>query len=116
MRIFPTAAAALLLTACASAPQTVQPMQPPLPQQHTRSAVIGLTTEELVRRLGSPALQIREGNSLKLQYRSTYCVLDAYLYPPVGAAAPYRVTYVDTRSPGLANVDQAACMSSLQGA
>ncbi len=104
-----------LLAACATAPQ---PLRPPLqpPSQNMRGAVIGLTTEELVRRLGTPALQIREGNSLKLQFRSPYCVLDAYLYPPVGAGAPYRVTYVDTRSRALANVDQAACMSSLQGA
>lgn len=109
-----------LLAACATAPQPMQPpLRPPLqppPSQNMRGAVIGLTTEELVLRLGTPALQIREGNSLKLQFRSQYCVLDAYLYPPVGAGAPYRVTYVDTRSRALANVDQAACMSSLQGA
>lgn len=85
--------------------------------QQGRGAIIGLTSQELVQRLGSPALQIREGTSLKLQFRSPFCVLDAYLYPPVGApAAPYRVTYVDARSRALAPVDQATCLSSLQGA
>lgn len=118
MRLSLVVPAFVVLAACATAPQPVQPpLQPQQPpQQHTRGAVIGLTTEELVMRLGTPALQIREGNSLKLQFRSQFCVLDAYLYPPVGAASPYRVTYIDTRSPGLANVDQATCMSSLQGA
>lgn len=118
MRFLFPAAAAVSLAACATAPRPLQPplQPPPPPSQNIRGAVIGLTTEELVIRLGTPALQIREGNSLKLQFRGNYCVLDAYLYPPVGAAAPYRVTYVDMRSPGLASVDQAACMYSLQGA
>ena len=81
-----------------------------------RGAIIGLTSQDLVQRLGTPALQIREGSSLKLQFRSRYCVLDAYLYPPVGQAAPYRVTYVDARSRTMAPVDQATCLSTLQGA
>ncbi len=84
--------------------------------QNVRGAIIGLTSQELVQRLGTPTLQIREGSSLKLQFRSRFCVLDAYLYPPVGAAAPYRVSYVDARSRALAPVDQATCLSSLQGA
>ena len=37
--------------------------------QHRHGAIIGLTTQELVQLLGSPALQIREGSSLKLQFR-----------------------------------------------
>ena len=116
MRLFLLCSSFVLLAACASGPQPIQPPQPPPPAQQTRGAVIGLTTEELVQRLGTPALQIREGSSLKLQFRSQFCVLDAYLYPPVGAAGPYRVAYVDSRSPALASVDQATCLSSLQGA
>jgi hypothetical protein len=64
-----------------------------------------------VHRFGTPALQIREGNSLKLQFRSDQCVLDAYLYPT--GNAPYRVTYVDTRTRALSETDQALCISSL---
>ena len=106
----------LLLAAC-TRPQgaVVVPDQPPPPSQHTHGPIIGLTSEELVRLFGTPALQIREGNSLKLQFRSQFCVLDAYLYPPAGAAAPYRVSYVDSRSRSLADVDQDACVHSLEG-
>jgi len=107
-----------LLAACATRPQPIQPPQQQLPQPapHSGPAIIGLTNQELVQRLGSPALQIREGNSLKLQYRSRICVLDAYLYPPPGHAAPYRVTYVDARTRAMAPFDQATCLASLQGA
>lgn len=115
MRLFLLCSSFVLLAACASGRQPLQPPQQPPPSQHTGGAIIGLTTGELVQRLGTPVLQIREGSSLKVQFRSQYCVLDAYLYPPVGAAAPYRVTYVDTRSRALAPVDQATCLASLQG-
>ncbi len=71
-----------------------------------------MTAEEMVRRFGTPALQIREGVSLKLQFRSDQCVLDAYLYP--AGNAPLRVTYVDTRTRSLAEADQAVCIDSLE--
>lgn len=71
-----------------------------------------MTAEDLVRRFGTPVLQIREGESLKLQFRSRDCVLDAYLYPT--GNAPYRVTYVDTRTRSLAEIDQEICIRSLQ--
>lgn len=82
------------------------------PSAHTRGEIIGLTADQLVRRFGTPALQIREGQSLKLQFRSAHCVLDAYLYP--SGQAPHRVTYVDTRNRALADVDQARCIDSLE--
>jgi hypothetical protein len=110
----------VLLAACTTAPQPIQPPMPqlplPRPSQQSPGAIMGLTSQELVQRLGTPALQIREGNSLKLQFRSRFCVLDAYLYPPVGQAAPYRVTHVDARTRALTPVDQATCLSSMQGA
>ena len=70
-----------------------------------------MTADQLVRRFGTPALQIREGQSLKLQFRSNLCVLDAYLYPT--GNAPHRVTYVYARTWALADVDQAFCIRSL---
>jgi hypothetical protein len=102
----------LLLAACATSPRVAQPGQIPT-SAHTRGDIIGRTAEDLVGRFGTPALQIREGTSLKLQFRSAYCVLDAYLYP--AGNAPYRVTYVDARSPALVDMDQAICVSTLGG-
>jgi hypothetical protein len=112
MRRFSAVSLALLVAGCATAPRpTTEPVSEVPQSTHTRGAIVGLTAEELVRRLGTPALQIREGDSLKLQFRSDQCVLDAYLYP--SGNAPYRVTYVDARSRSLADVDQALCIASI---
>ena len=113
MRRFLGPSASILLAACATAPTAVQPQQQQLPQSaETRSEIIGMTAADLIHRLGTPALQIREGESLKLQFRSKLCVLDAYLYP--GGNTPYRVTHVDTRTRSLGTIDQALCIASLR--
>jgi hypothetical protein len=107
---------ALTLAGCATAPQPVQrPLPTPVvtPEPVRRSSIIGLTTTELVGHFGSPALQVREGTSLKLQFRSARCILDAYLYPaPTGGVL--RVTHVDARAPSGVDTDQAACIAALE--
>lgn len=110
-------ASALLLSACATRPQQPETVSaPPVttqPQQQTRG-LIGMTPSDLMHHFGTPALQIREGVSLKLQFRGRACVLDAYLYPSGGATGPLRVTHVDTRAPSGADYSQAACVTSLE--
>jgi len=110
MRRFLVLSLSLLLTACATRP-TTKPV-PEQPREEPRGALIGMTTDELIRHFGTPALQIREGESLKLQFRNAQCVLDAYLYP--GKNAALQVSHVDTRTRALAEIDQAACVSSLE--
>ena len=107
-------ALALFVAACATAPQQPAPLPPPTAIQPTAQArkLIGLTANELVGYFGHPALQVREGTSLKLQFRGRQCVLDAYLYPQNGGVL--RVTYVNTRLPSGADTDQAACISDLE--
>jgi hypothetical protein len=115
MRFLVPAAVILFLPACAPRPQIQQPAPQSAPvtaQPEKRSSVFGLTAGELVGHFGNPALQVREGQSLKLQFRSRLCVLDAYLYPSANGAQ--RVTHVDTRSPSGADTDQAACISALE--
>ena len=113
----PALAASLALSACASAPEQpeVQPTPVAAPRPAAaRGAIVGLTAAELVAHFGSPALQVREGVGLKLQFRSTRCILDAYLYPPPAGAGVQRVTYVETRLPSGVPTPQAACISDLE--
>jgi hypothetical protein len=107
---------ALFLAACATRPQQ-QPVQTPqtivTPSPHLRSDLLGLTANDLVQRFGNPALQVREGAGLKLQFRRRGCVLDAYLYAaPTGGLQ--RVSQVDTRWPTGADADQTACITALE--
>ena len=110
--------AVLLLSACATAPepQVQAPPLPVTPSPHIASSVVGLTAAELVARLGNPALQVREGAGLKMQFRSSRCVLDAYLYPPPVGAGLTRVTHSDARLPSGVDTDQAACISAIEAA
>ena len=110
-------AAVLLLSACATAPEPPAPAPLPVtPSAHLASSVVGLTAAELVARLGNPALQVREGAGLKMQFRSSRCVLDAYLYPPPAGAGVTRVTHSDARLQSGADTDQAACISAIEAA
>ena len=111
MRHLVPAAAFLFLAACATTPQAPEPgpVAPPSPQ--SRSDLLGLTAGELVQRFGNPALQIREGAGLKLQFRRRGCVLDAYLYASGGVE---RVSHVDTRYPTGADMNQQSCVAALQ--
>ena len=110
--------AALLLAGCATAPQPgpqPQPARPSLvtPSPPLRGELIGMTASELVQRLGSPALQVREGQSLKLQFRGSRCILDAYLYPPLNSSGPERVAHVDARLPSGTETDPRVCVATL---
>jgi hypothetical protein len=105
----------MILAACATRPEqpaTTQPV-PVQPQPQEQGSLVGLTAQELVGRYGIPALQIREGNSLKLQFRGRRCIMDAYLYPS-GGSGTLKVTHVDTRQPTGGDIDQAACIFSLR--
>lgn len=107
-------APALLLAACAGRVQ-----QPPVPVPVAPSAgsgLLGLTGPELIQRFGLPALQVREGAGLKLQFRGRGCVLDAYLYRPGTGPGVERVAHVDARLASGADTDQALCIAALQGA
>jgi nitrous oxide reductase accessory protein NosL len=109
-------ATTLFLAGCATAPEQPQPVTPEQPQeaqpvQRQTTRLTGMTQRDLVGYFGNPALQVPEGRSMKLQFRSSFCVLDAYLYP--GQNGVLRVTYVNTRTPSGADTDQAACISAL---
>jgi len=116
MRRYLVLSLALFAAACAPRPEaaTTVPTTQPLPPPVKQSSLYGLTPQELGGHFGKPALQIHEGNSVKFQFRGARCILDAYLYP--GRDGQLRVTYVDTRMPSGADMNQAACISALESA
>jgi hypothetical protein len=112
-------ASALFLSACATRPQQQQQPEtvsaPPVTTQPQQPrGLIGMTPSDLMHHFGAPALQVREGTSLKLQFRGRACVLDAYLYPSGNGTGALRVTHVDTRAPSGIDYSQAACVTSLE--
>ena len=110
MRILATLIAALLLAGCAAQPpETPAEVAPPPIAPSVPVGLIGLTAGEAMARLGQPALQVREGPGLKLQWRGS-CVLDAYLYLQGNVE---RITHVDTRLANGNNTPQPACIASL---
>ena len=105
----------LLVAGCASAPQRIETTTAaPVTQIQVApqsGSVLGMTAAELVSHFGNPALQVREGTSLKLQFRSPACVLDTYLYPgPSGQ----RVTHIDARLPSGVDTDAQACVGQME--
>ena len=117
MRYLLSAAPLLLLAGCGTTPVPV--ITPDRPQAGVgaapveRGALIGLDANGLAARLGSPRLQVREGDGTKLQYGASGCVLDAYLYPSASGGAA-RVTHVDTRTRDGRVIDQAACLRMIE--
>lgn len=75
--------------------------------------LIGANAASLARQLGTPRLDVREGDARKLQFSGEPCVLDVWLYPLSPGAEP-TATYVEARraSDGL-DVDRVACVSAL---
>ncbi len=113
MRLLVPAAAAVLLSACGSNPKPVTIAQP-APEPRERGALIGMSASELVARLGTPRLQVREGDGTKLQFEAAGCLLDAYLYPPGGNSGLARATHIDTRDRDGRSVDQAGCLAMIE--
>jgi len=105
----------LILAACVS--ETPAPEATPAPVRestHEHGRLIGLAAPDLGELFGAPALQVREGPGLKLQYRGGGCVLDAYLYAPPSGQGVERVTHVDTRLPSGADTDPVACQAAIE--
>ena len=114
-RILPLSAA-VLIAGCATRVDQPVPQTPSAaaPVKKELSAdLIGATAGDLIRAFGSPALQVREGPGLKLQFRGRACILDAYLYPTQQGAGPERVTYVDARTASGSSTEGAQCALSL---
>lgn len=118
---FPRQAAALaasLAVAACVAPSTPPPVQRPAAARPPSYSIVGLegvmgrTARALEVEFGRPQLVVEEGTARKLQFASSICVLDVYLYPPARGGEAV-VTYVDARLPDGRDVDRASCVAAL---
>jgi hypothetical protein len=76
--------------------------------------VIGAPAAALTARLGSPRIDLAEGDARKLQFAGRTCVLDIYLYPLSAAAEP-TATHVAARlRQGGAPADPGECLSEVE--
>ena len=114
MRFLLPVAAFVLLAGCVAREPAPTPIATPTPvapkPQVVHSDLMGATAGQLIQLLGQPALQVREGLGLKLQFRGRSCVLDTYLYPQ--GTSGERVTYVDARLPSGNDTNTQECIAS----
>ena len=107
------------LAACAAGSRPAAEQPAPVVTTHSthqHGHLIGLSLSDLGELFGAPALQVREGPGLKLQYRGGGCVLDAYLYPPQNSQGIDRVSHVDARLPSGADADSTSCEAAIEAA
>jgi hypothetical protein len=99
-------------------PPVHRPAAPPPPRPTPTysisglEGVIGRTARYVEEQFGKPQLDVQEGAGRKLQFASTVCVLDLYLYKRAGGGEPV-VTYIDARQPDGRDFDRASCVAAL---
>lgn len=93
-------------------PQAIAPPAPAPAPQGGLQRVMGQSAQALRALFGEPDLDVREGTARKLQFVSSVCVLDAYLYPPAAGREP-TVRYIDSRQPNGDDFDRASCIAAL---
>jgi hypothetical protein len=74
--------------------------------------VMGKDARALVSLFGPAQQDVREDGARKLQFATSNCVLDAYLYSPSKGKEPV-VTYLSARVPDGRDADKASCVSAL---
>ena len=132
---------ALFVAGCTAVPQTSRPALPPPPgvptervppqtppppppvegfRAPTIQRVPGLEwlierdTGALTAALGTPRLDVLEGDMRKLQFAGRACVLDVFLYPLRPGAEPVATHIEARRASDGAEVDRASCAQALR--
>lgn len=77
--------------------------------------IIGARAHVLLSRFGKPRIDLAEGDARKLQFASTKCVLDIYLYPLQAGSEPV-ATHVETRlREDAGQIDKSRCLNQIAG-
>ena len=74
--------------------------------------LLGLENHQVMALLGEPSFTRRDDPAQVWQYRDSTCILDVFLYRPVGGGA-YRVTHVEVRGHGVIKVSEEDCFLRL---
>ena len=111
MRSLSIAILMLLLSACAEGRAEPEAIARPMAAPVSRG-LIGSSMSELVARFGTPQLQVREGPGLKLQWASSGCILDVYLYAPPSGGGIERAVHADARRPSGETVLPGSCVGN----
>lgn len=116
LRPFAPLMVAMLLAACAGAPKPASvaaPLAVPTPVAPAGlDRVIGRNANALLSLFGAADQDVREESSRKLQFGSSICILDAYLYAP-NRGREAVVTHIDTRQTDGRPIDKASCVAAL---
>lgn len=77
-------------------------------------SVIGKGAGSLTRRFGDARIDLSEGDARKLQFISSSCVLDIFLYPLKSNAAPVATHVEARRRVGGGSADRAGCIAEVE--
>lgn len=75
--------------------------------------VMGKEARALIQLFGQPVQDVREAAARKLQFATTNCVLDAYLYAPAEGKDAV-VTYVAARAADGRDAERNSCITALR--
>jgi hypothetical protein len=78
----------------------------------TAGNLLGRSEKSLISQYGQPRLNVREGAGIKLQYVTTKCVVDIYLYPSAAGKEP-GVIHIDARDDEGRDQDRDMCVQQL---
>lgn len=98
-----------------TAPPTAGFIPPRLMSQEGLEPVIGRNQAALVQLLGTPRLNVEEGDARKLQWADEACVLDIYFYPLRPGAEPAASWIEARRASDGRDVDRVQCLIALSG-
>lgn len=107
-------ATALGLSACATTPpppQAVAPSPAPI-RTMGLERVMGQNAATLTGLFGAADSDVSEAGGRRLQFASSICILDAYLYPS-GRSREAVVGHVDARQPDGRDIDRASCVAAM---
>lgn len=97
----------------APAPPIPVPGRAPAAAAVSLDGIHGQSARALIGQFGTPRIDLQEGPARKLQFASTACVMDVYLYP--GARGREQVVkHLDTRLRDGKPVDAASCLATLR--